>query len=59
MTDKVCPMLLASRIGSSETAAARTYQGRVPAATRCQGHACAWYDAGRECCAVLTLARRA
>ena len=57
MACKICPILQAAK-GVAEAAAA---VGRVRAtgSTECRGAACAWYDAGRECCAVLTLARRA
>lgn len=54
MAEKVCPLVLAAK-GIAEGAAAG--RGRATGSTACRGPACAWYDAARECCAVLTLAR--
>ena len=50
-TEKVCPI-----IASAGVIAQGAAQGRgqlAPGWDRCVGHACAWYDAARERCAVL------
>ena len=52
MEQKVCPL----RVLASETGSA----GWGPVnrdATACVGPVCAWYDAARECCAVLEAAK--
>ena len=54
---KACPVLAAAGViaqGASQ-GRARLQDGWAG----CVGPACAWYDAGRESCALLTLARRA
>lgn len=52
---KVCPILQAAK-GVAEGAAAG--RARVSGSTACRGVSCAWYDAGLECCALLSLSRR-
>ena len=50
--NRVCPL----RVLAEETG--RKGWGPVNRErTGCMGPVCAWYDAARECCAVLTLAR--
>lgn len=52
---KVCPIIASAGViahGASQ-GKARLQEGW----TDCAGPACAWYDAARECCAVLTLVR--
>lgn len=68
---KTCPLLLAADVSGRELS---SYQlgvavhnllepGRYGDAARravaCPGPACAWYDAARECCAIVSIARRA
>lgn len=55
MADKVCPILAGA--GAVAVGAAQGAMTLQPGWDLCQGPACAWYDAARDCCAVLALAR--
>ena len=54
---KSCPLLLAAALTALGAGAGRVTVS--PEAPKCQGPACAWWDARAERCALLTLARRA
>ena len=57
MAEKACPLrTVAGVVAQGASQGAMTLQ---PGWDLCQGPACAWYDAARECCALLTLARKA
>lgn len=51
MTEKICPMMT-GRIVTPIGHGASTLEAP------CAGSKCAWYDARRECCAVLAIAKR-
>lgn len=52
--DKVCPLrVLASEAGVPGWGPVNDRR------TACPGPSCAWYDAARECCALVSIARRA
>lgn len=69
--NKACPLLLAADIsgraltpyelGATVHALAEPgcYGDAARRAVACPGPACAWYDAARECCALVSIARRA
>lgn len=55
MTEKACPLRVSAGIIALGASQGR---GVLPAGWGiCVGSACAWFDAARECCAVLALAR--
>ena len=53
--EKVCVILASAGVIAQGASQGR---GQLPDRwNACIGPACAWYDAARECCAVLSLAR--
>ena len=53
--EKVCPIL--AGVGAAAEGAAQGTMMVQPGWGVCLGTACAWYDAARECCAVLEAAK--